>query len=179
MNNLDRNETLHVLAYLKGAYPNWGRSLSNDDAKAMVAVWFDMLGEYNVNLIKSAVQGMLATNEYPPTIAEVIKKIQLIQCKEQPMSEIQAWGLVKKALSNSTYNSKSEFEKLPQVIQNTIGTHDTLRGWALEECENMDKVTGSNFMRSYKSTVQREREFNSMPSDVKALIDGGIKKMIE
>lgn len=176
---MNKQETVQLLAYLKGAYPNWGRTVSDDDAKAMVMVWYDMLGEYDILLIKAAVKGMLSNNEYPPSIAEVIKQLNRITETEPPMSEVEAWGMVKKAIRNSTYNSQAEFDKLPEPIKRTIGTHEILRSWAMEESDNTDKVIGSQFMRSFRTTLEREREYKALPNDVKQLIDSNMNKLLE
>ena len=75
-------------------------------------------------------------------------------------NEIAAWGVVLKALRNSTYHSEEEFNKLPLVIQKAVSSPGQLREWAT--MENLDgtglNVIQSNFMRTYRLEIEREKE---------------------
>ena len=159
-------ETAKIMAVLQVAYPRYYRGISDDEARRTVTLWDSMLKDYSYDLVSKAVKALIATEKFVPTIADVIEKIQLITKPEQ-MSEIEAWGLVRKAIRNGTYHAKEEFDKLPIDIQNAIGNFETIREWAMTELEGFEKVIGSNFMRSYRAKVEQTKKQMALPADVK------------
>ena len=84
---------------------------------------------------------------------------------------MEAWSLVSKAIRNSSYNSVEEFVKLPLLVQRAVGTPDNLRNWAVSDCQTIESVIQSNFLRTYRTVVKRENEINCMPNDIKSLIE--------
>ena len=83
------------------------------------------------------------------------------------MTEQEAWSLVLKALSNGTYGSQKEFDKLPPVLQRLVGSPNQLKEWALMDSDTVNSVVASNFQRSYRARAANEREFLALPSDVR------------
>lgn len=86
------------------------------------------------------------------------------------MTEAEAWGIVAKALRNSAYGSREEFDKFPPVIKRIVGSPSQLREWSMMDSETVHSVVASNFQRSYKAIAQREKELAKLPPDVKALV---------
>lgn len=163
---MTEKETAKIMAVLKVAYPRYYQGLSVEEAKQAVALWTSMLIDYQYELVSKAVKALIATEKFPPTVADVIEKINLVTSKPQ-LSEIEAWGLVKKAIRNSTYHSEEEFNALPQSVQDAIGNHGALREWAMSEEEGSETVIASNFMRSYRTKSKQTKELKALPSDVK------------
>lgn len=177
---MNSNETIKILSVIKAAYPQWARELTTADAKAMVALWSSMLIDHKYDIVQLAIKKIIATNKFPPSIAEVLEAVNFISSKGQSeMTEIEAWGLVRKAINNSAYNAEEEFNKLPETIQRAIGSHNILYNWSQENIEGLEKVIGSNFMRSYKATNLRTKELEQLPSDIKNLLQSGNFKMLE
>jgi hypothetical protein len=181
---MTQEETIKVLSVIKAAYPQWARDLKPTDAKAMVNLWSDMLEDYPYNVVQVAIKKIIATNKFPPSVAEVIEAINYIKTGGQSeMTEIEAWGLVRKAIKNSAYNAEEEFNKLPEKIQQAIGSHNILHNWSQESINGIETVIGSNFMRSYKATVARKKEEKQLPQSIRAML-GDVsqnigRKMIE
>ena len=174
---MDLKETAAVMAVLKIAYPRYYANTSKREAEEAISLWQTMLEEYPVAAVTGAVKALIATNQYPPTIAEVIERIKLLT-KPAELGEVEAWGLVKNAIRNSTYHSIEEFEKLPKEIQKTLGSPSTLREWAMSGGESMETVVASNFMRSYRAKVDNIKTIEAVPAGVKALIAEANIKMI-
>lgn len=164
------------MALLKAAYPNYYKN--SDDVQQAVKLWQSMMCDYQAELVTQAVRAVIATNKYPPTIAEVIEKINFLTQKEET-TEVAAWGLVKKAIRNSTYHSKEEFDALPEDIQATLGNYNVLKEWAMSEDSDTETVIASNFMRSYKKKVQSKKQYDALPKDLKMMIEQNSNPMIE
>ncbi|EKO1913593.1 hypothetical protein PZQ55_002681 [Clostridium botulinum] len=181
---MTREETITILSVIKAAYPQWARGLTKTDADMMITLWSSMLEEHEYKLVQVAIKKIIATNKFPPSVAEVIESINYIKTGGQAeMTEIEAWGLVRKAIKNSAYNAEEEFNKLPEKIQQAIGSHNVLHNWSQESINGIETVIGSNFMRSYKATVIRKKEEKQLPQSIRAML-GDIsqnigKKMIE
>ena len=165
-------EARKLIAVFMVAYPNY----KPIDTELAATVWADATEEYTYEQINMAfkVYTKTSTSGFAPTPGQLIDKIhEITQPKE--LGEMEAWALVYKAICNSGYNSIEEFAKLPPLVQKAVGLPDNLREWSLTENLNLE-VVSSNFMRSYKAVILREKEFAKMPSDVKAIIQNAAQE---
>lgn len=161
-------ETTAILAVIKTAYPRY-YDKTEKELKETISLWHTMLAEYRADTVSAAVKALIATSKFPPTIAEVIEMINTLT-KPAELGEVEAWGLVKNAIRNSTYHSVEEFDKLPKTIQRTLGNPSVLREWAISEDESMENVIASNFMRAYRAKVDNVRTLEAVPASVKAMV---------
>lgn len=172
-------ETAAVLAVIRTAYPRYYDNKSEKELKETISLWHTMLAEYKADTVIAAVRALIAVSKFPPSIAEVIEMINTLT-KPAELGEVEAWGLVKNAIRNSTYHSIEEFEKLPKAIQRAIGNPSVLREWAMSEDEGMEKVVASNFMRAYRAKMDNTRTIEAIPASVKAMVlETANKLMIE
>lgn len=162
-------ETTAILAVIKTAYPRYYDKKTEKELKETISLWHTMLAEYRADTVSAAVKALIATSKFPPTIAEVIEMINTLT-KPAELGEVEAWGLVKNAIRNSTYHSVEEFDKLPKTIQRTLGNPSVLREWAISEDESMENVIASNFMRAYRAKVDNVRTLEAVPASVKAMV---------
>lgn len=165
---MTREETVQILSILRKAYPVFYKDISKRESEDIVDLWHMMFEDDDVLLVINAVKAFIATDDkgYPPVIGVIKKKMREIS---QPvaMTELEAWNYIKKAVSNSLYNSKEEYDKLPPTIQSLVGSHDVLREWSLIDTSKFDTVVQSNFMRSYKVRCEREKEIMALPLSVR------------
>lgn len=73
---MTKTETAKVLAILKAAYPNTFKNLSAEDAGATVNVWAAQFANTPVNVVMIAVNKIISTNIYPPTVSEVKERMR-------------------------------------------------------------------------------------------------------
>lgn len=170
---MDRTETLKVLAVLKAAFPHSFKDLTRKDGEAMANLWQTMFTEEPYEVVNSAVAALISTRTtgFSPTIGEVKEKIQALS-RANELSEQAAWALVSKACSNGLYGYQKEFDKLPPEIQKVVGSPEQIRSWAEVDTDTLQSVIASNFMRSYRAHVVREKENAMLPPDVRKLIGG-------
>ena len=167
-------ETGQIMDILVTAYPRFYAGKDAPDQKKTLQLWATMFAEYPLAVVAGAVKALIATDEkgFPPHIGAVMAKIRQLT-QDKPMTEQEAWALVKKAVSRSGYNSREEFDKLPPEIQAVLHDAGTLKAWAIDENYN-EGVVSSNFMRSYRAKAQSIREWSALPEDVKRIaIDAG------
>lgn len=174
---MDKTETAKIMAILRAAYPGYYRNTSAADAKTAVNLWHMMLGHHPFRLVEVAVHSHIATNKWPPTMAEINAEIARLTQPDE-MTEMEAWNLVTKALSNSGYESKKEFEALPGPIQRVLGSPATLREWAMLPVNEVQTVIASNFQRSYRAKVEADKKYSVLPATVKDMIATGAIKTL-
>jgi len=168
---MNKFETIGIMAILKEAYPMYYRDKSKEDLNVAVSLWLEMFADDDINIVKASIKAYIANDVkgFPPVIGQIKNSMHKLTEPAQ-LSEIEAWGLVSKAISNSCYNALEEFKKLPPIIQKTIGSSDRLREWSMVEIDTLQSVISSNFMRSYKVKSQNEQEYQKLPNDIKQLI---------
>ena len=169
---MDRTDVLKVMAVLRGAYPQFYRNISKQEAEDTVNLWLDLFGGEPYPLVFAAVKSFISSDEegFPPVPGKIMGKLRLLTHSDE-MTELDAWEVVSRALRNSTYGSREEFEKFPPVIKRLVGSPAQLREWAAMSSEIVNSVISSNFQRSYRSILQREREIAKLPPDVRALVE--------
>lgn len=168
---MDREETLEIMAVLQAAYPAYYRGQGEEDAKAAVNLWHKMFADDPYPVVSAAVEAHIAsdTKGYPPHIGAIRDKITKLTQPEE-LSEMEAWAMVRKALSNSGYHAQQEFDKLPEVLQRVVGSPSMLHQWALMDNSDVETVVQSNFMRSYKVRAASAKEYLALPAEVKAFM---------
>lgn len=156
-----------LLITIQAYYPNY----NPPDKKIAINAWYVMLAEYPEDLVLQALRACIATNTsgFAPDVGQIMSKIQTIS-QPQELNEMEAWSLVSKALRNGYYGAVEEFNKLPPLVQKAVGSPDNLRNWAQTDSESIENVVQSNFMRTYRTVVNRAKEYQKMPKDIQALI---------
>lgn len=164
-------ETAKLMAILETAYPMFYAKKTQQEREDAIRLWAEMFADEPGELVAVAVKALIKSrvSTFPPGIGEITEMIQQITQPDQ-MTELEAWGLVRKAVSNSNYNSAEEFNKLPVVVQRLVGAPSQLREWAAMDSETLNSVVASNFQRSYKVRAKNERDYLALPSSVKAFM---------
>ena len=163
---MTRAEIQDLLAMIQGAYPNY----NPQNKTATVNAWLIALEDMDKNVIAMAFKNYLRTNSsgFAPAPGQLMAMAQEIT-SPQELTEMEAWAIVSRAIRNSTYGFLDEYAKLPPLVQKAVGLPSQLREWALDEHINM-QVVASNFMRTYKTVVDREKEVSKMSPDVRKII---------
>lgn len=164
---MTEKEVRQLLAMTQAVYPNY----NPPSREAAVNAWLMCLSEYDNNVVMAAFKTYMTTNTsgFAPAPGQLI---EILQTLTQPseLNELEAWSIVRKALTNCGYNSEQEFAKLPTIIQKTVGTPQQLRIWA-SDTEFNENVVSSNFIKTYRTEVKRATELNKMPENVRELIE--------
>ena len=173
MDGLKASETAMIMAVLKAAYPRYYATQTEEDSRQAAKLWSSMFEDYTYAEVAPAVKAVIATSKFPPTVADIIEKIRGFRGEE--MSELEAWSYISRAIRNSRYHAREEWEALPESLQRVV-TPDLLKGWAMIEAEDVETVIQSHFNRTYRTAQARQREMDMLPSSVKnyiAQIGGG------
>ena len=164
-----RDETIELLMMVQAAFPNY----KPPDKTVAVNTWFLMLADYPYQQVQMALKAYIATDTsgFAPSIGQIIDKMQMINSHAE-QNEMEAWSLVSKALRNGNYKSREEFEKLPDLAKEAVGSPENIHNWAQSDIKSIESVIQSNFIKSYRLVVNRQKEIQKLPKEIKAMISG-------
>lgn len=179
---MTREDSIKILAVLRAAYPSTYKSMTRDEAEAIINLWAMMFAEEDYQIVQAAVKAHIATDTsaFAPPVGKIKEAIAKLKSPDE-MTEAEAWALVAKALRNSAYNASQEFAALPPICQKLVGSPVQLREWGMAEDASVLSVAQSNFMRSYKARQRMDKEYEALPLSVKQLFlnVGNDMQMIE
>ena len=170
---MNREETLAIMGVLKAAYPNYYKDMKRGDAEGIVELWHSMFADDPAQIVAAAVKAHIASDVkgFPPHIGAIKTAIvKLTKPPELELSEMEAWGLVRRAISNGIYGSVKEFDALPPVVQQVVGSPNQLKEWAMMDEDVVASVVSSNFQRSFKARAAHAKEFMALPRDVRSMM---------
>lgn len=169
---MTREEIIAVLALLKANYSGALKDMTRQDAEGKINIWTMMFADVDKESMNIAIQKIIATNKYFPTIAEVrevlaeINTIRVIDSGE-------AWGEVISAIRNYGWNN--ECKALESMSENTRNVVKRM-GWQ-DLCRSENIMTDrAHFLKMYETEEKRQKEKNILPFDVVQKIE---QKQIE
>lgn len=136
-------------------------------------LWFDMLKDLDYQSAAYGLKKYVSLNKFPPAISDIREHAASVS-KPDELNEMEAWALVRNAISNSAYNSVDEFAKLPPLVQKAVGLPGQLRVWAMDE-DYSESVTSSNFIKTYRAVLERNEENKKIPAQVMKMIESTYK----
>ena len=155
-------DTAAIFKVIQGAYPAW--KPNRDTMAAWAALFIDEKPE----VVLAAIKAFISSDDkgFAPNIGQ-IKRI--IHTPPDMLTESEAWALVHKAIQNGIYGCYVEFDNLPYSCQLAVGSADQIHAWA-QLPEGVSTVVASNFMRNYRTVIERQITDASIPSDVKKIL---------
>lgn len=165
---MTKNEVIKLLMTIQTFYPNY----QVENKEFTINAWYAIIGDCDYKLMEKALQAYITTDTsgFAPSIGQLLDKLHTIQ-NPQELNEMEAWSLVSKALRNGYYGAVEEFNKLPPLVQKAVGSPDNLRNWSQTDTNSIENVVQSNFIKTYRTVVNRENEIKKMPADVRTLIE--------
>lgn len=163
---MTKEEAGKIVGVLMFNYPDTLRDKSDEALTSYVENWHFFFRDDSYAEVMGAVQNIIASSQerFAPKIGMI--REQMRKNREPAgaaMTEMEAWSLVKNALRNGSYGYREEYAKLPPIIQRCLGSENTIREWAAQDVTELDTVTASNFMRSYRYRMQNEQEWERLP----------------
>lgn len=137
---MTKEETVQILSLLKAAYPNAYKGMTKQEANGVISVWATQFISTPVEVVLIAVNKLIATNSFPPSISEVKNK----------MSDIY-WECVGTLASDNLSNALTDGERSTIVR-------------LMDECKNHGREPSVALLVGNQIKSQKE----GLPEDVKA-----------
>lgn len=169
-------ETQKIITTIAAMFPTFK---VNDKATTLEA-WNWALQDYSYNEVSQALNLYIKTssNNFAPAVSQLIGLIHKENDLSYP-SESEAWAMVRKAcISLDWYNPQIEYNKLPKIIQEAVVNPSNLVEMAKVDNDTFESVEGSNFKRTYRAVVERNKEVSHMPEEVRERIERARKNML-
>lgn len=148
-----------LLWMIAGSYDNF--KLDNIEAKTNA--WYFDLHEFSPEDVYMGYKIFKRTkgSAFAPTPDEIIACMRIPQDLALP-SKTEVWEEIRKAISNSAYNSVSEFEKLSDVAKEIVRSAGQLQEWGTQEGFNENVVQSLTF-RGYDEAVKSLKTTDALP----------------
>lgn len=166
---LSIEETGMIVGLIKAAYPNY----NVDDMAVTIKTFRTLLSDYTYDEVEKGLHRFITTSNsaFAPSIGQIIDNIMKNRQQasgEDEVSEKEIWSMVLRAIRNGTYEAEEEFNKLPSLVQKAVGTPEVIRAWAAGDEDSLSYIE-SEFMKSYRTIVARDKENQKIPQYVKDL----------
>ena len=177
---MNRQETGRILAMITAVYPSF---LKDRDPEILAEVWQRIFENTPYRLAEQALYAFMAseTRGFPPTPGAINSLIVRARQAAEP-TDVEAWGLVYRAICRSTYYSVEEFNKLPPLIRKIVGSPGQLREWSQLSPAEVCTGIASAFMRAYRARLELEREmvfFETRETPENRIEDGPAKAALD
>lgn len=161
---MQKKELITVLERLEEYYRNF---YSGADRERVLNAWFPMFADDPAEEVTRAVVAYICTEKFAPTVSG-IKTIMAENRMAGQMTEMQAWGKIRKAINkandrNSAYEAYAE---LPAILRKIVYDPSQLRAWRQCSDDTLEGVIASNVQRSYRELAKREAVWYAIPGQL-------------
>ena len=173
---MTRDEAKKIVMVIASTYPNWHPL----DMSFTVDTWASMLESFTYREISEALKAFVLsdTSGFAPAPGQLIGLLDRVT-NNQELNEMEAWLLVSKALRNGYYGAEQEFERLPPIVQKAVGSPSQLRNWSQTDSDSVENVIQSNFMRTYRQELAKDREMRKIPQGIRSTLEQSKGAFIE
>lgn len=200
---MTREDVQELLAMTQSIYTNF----KPINKIATVNGWFFLLKDIPKEKALKAFEIFCKTDMtgFAPSPSQILQLSNKIFEDKKTLTDLEAWAIVRKALRNSSYNSKDEFEQLPEICQRVVGNPESLKEWALKNTDEVETVIMSHFLRTFRivkermeieryvpelkpdrtiekkeaAAIETKEETKELKNDMDSLVDETIKKLLK
>ena len=118
---MKKQEMVKLLKFLNSYYQKKFEypKETKEDTKMLIETWYMFLGDYDYNLIRTAIKKMVVEKEWPPTPGELVKQIEKLKMsKEEKLSGSEAWSRLQEAINKYGRYRQKEIFKTCRKAQN-------------------------------------------------------------
>ena len=167
---MEKADVQKLLTLIQAEYPQSFAKMDDRQMALKMDLWAKEFKNDDSMIVFAAARTLMGTaREYAPNSGQIREKMRELT-EVRSLDEQQAWALVSKACSNGFYGYREEFAKLPPEVQRAVGRPEQLKEWAVMDVDTVQSVVASNFMRSYRTGIEREKEMARIPKDVQMLL---------
>lgn len=147
---MTREEAVKILSVLKAAYPNSYRGMTKDEANGTIGVWAVQFCDIPYPVVSIAVNKLISTNTFPPSINEVKEKIQSLYWEASGMLESHRTATIGIKLNDDdpnetpVYMGKRLDDKTLALVQEIVRVTEPMKTKQLLEPSLDSLLTGLN-----------------------------------
>ena len=175
---MDRSGVKKMLAILKAAYPKTYGNMTTEEMTDTVNLYTDMFSEYDETVVAHALKNYIKKNQYPPTIAGIIERLDLVMGKQTPADY---WNeLTASAKKHNWYYFPQEaFDSLSDACKRWIGRPSTLKELYMIDGNIFSTVVRGEFLKTIGAVIASEEALKTLPDEVKIAIQKSKMELVE
>ena len=152
---MNEKETARILASVAVVYP----AIKDRNIRLLTQIWQQVFADVPYERVNRALGAFFAsdTKGFPPTPGAVYAFIRKADRDRGP-SENEVWAMVIRAASRSGYNSREEFDSLPEDVREVVGSPRMLYEWSQLSPSEMNTVIGPGFRRAWNARQEMKQE---------------------
>lgn len=161
---MNRAECIKCLTILKATYQSFATKMTTRDAESVVNTWLMCFEDEPYEVVSVALYDLIQTKkDFAPDIATVKERISELQrVALGTPDDVDLWNRLVKAVSNSAYCCKEEFEKLPPILKKFAGSARTLFDWSQMESDIFNGVVKGQFNKAIETLKARAETENKL-----------------
>lgn len=160
---MTREETKKILFLIKRSFPQWtGMNGSDQEAAQTIDVWHAILRDDDYHAIEAGLMNYIRNDRsgFAPAPGQI--RTNIMDLAEEFDDTEDAIAELRKALSNSSYGYKEEFEWLSPALKKAVGNAENLRAWAQLDQNELESVAFSHVRRAYRNIKTQEKKIRQM-----------------
>lgn len=161
---MNREECIKILTILRTTYQSFATKMTARDAESVVNTWLMCFTDEPYEVVSVALYDLIQTKkDFAPDIATVKERISELQrVALGTPDDVDLWNRLVKAVSNSAYCCKEEFEKLPPILKKFAGSARTLFDWSQMESDIFNGVVKGQFNKAIETLKARAETENKL-----------------
>ncbi len=159
---MTKNEMVQIMAVISAAYPRFYDKQTEADKIAALRLWYRHFEYVDYDVMFQAVDAVISKNKFPPAIAEIYENLNIVLGIDN-ITEAEAWSCVRKILCSCETDYNRQFELLPPIIQDTLGSADKLKEWSEVNEMAVDVIISNEFQQAFFAETERRKKLMELP----------------
>lgn len=161
---MTKNEMIQIMAMITAAYPRFYDKQTETDKMAALRLWYRHFEYVDYDVMLLAVDAVISKNKFPPAIAEIYEKLNIV-LGIYDMTETEAWSCVYKIIRSGQDDYQRQFELLPPVIQDVLGSSDKLEEWSKLNDTVIDCVIQYEVQKAFSEENEHRKRLMEHPNE--------------
>lgn len=163
---MNKVEGAKVVGIIGATYPNY----NPNNLETAAEVWSAIFSDVDYKTVTAGLYSYIKNNhEFPPTPGQIYEIIRNAVNPDE-LNEEKAWDMVRKATENGLYGSEKEFDKLPEIIQKTIGSPHFIYSLAMLDAASLT-VEKSHFIKAFRAELEKKKQIDNLPNGIKGTLE--------
>lgn len=172
---MTRADAAKLISIIVMAYPNFDKFRDENQVKATVDLWAMMFKDDNSQIVGLATQKHIATNKFPPSVAEIRELMVEMQVPDLIPPD-KAWLAVADYIgAHGEYGGRDSLHSLPPLIErvvDSIGYHNLYEMNCGSYRGGKPGMARVAFLGIYEPAYEREKKRAMTPANITLQIDG-------
>ena len=175
---MTKNEMVQIMAVITAAYPRFYDKQTETDKIAALRLWYRHFEYVDYDVMLQAVDAVISKNKFPPVIAEIYENLNIV-LGIYDMTETEAWSCVLKIIRSSQSDYQRQFELLPPIIQDTLGSADKFKEWSELNDTVIECVIQYEFQKDFCAETERRKKLMELPNKHRLYLQRQQKYVVE